>query len=68
MDIKLYLSYYASIMLNAFGDLLYSKLCWHNRPGPTEHTPGEASWGNAPINVKPYSPTQAYVGIRVSFA
>ena len=24
------------IMLNAFGDLLYSKLCWHNRPGPID--------------------------------
>ena len=22
------------IMLNAFKDLLCSKLCWHNRPGP----------------------------------
>ena len=22
-------------MLNAFKDLLYSELCWHNRPGPT---------------------------------
>ena len=26
---------YASIMLDAFRDLLCSKLCWHNRPGPT---------------------------------
>ena len=34
MDIKLNLSYYASIMLDAFKDLLCSKLCWHNRPGP----------------------------------
>ena len=35
MDIKLNLSYYASIMLDAFKDLLCLKLCWHNRPGPT---------------------------------
>ena len=38
MDIKLNLSYYAimlGIMLDAFKDLLCSKLCWHNRPGPT---------------------------------
>ena len=34
MDIKLNLSYYASIMLDAFNNLLCSKLCWHNRPGP----------------------------------
>ena len=34
MDIKLYLTYYASIMLDAFTHLLCSKLCWHNRPGP----------------------------------
>ena len=27
------LSYYVSIMPNAFRDLLCSKLCWHNRPG-----------------------------------
>ena len=33
MDIKLNLPYYASIMLDAFKDLLCSKLCWHNRPG-----------------------------------
>ena len=32
---KLNLSYYASIMLDAFKDLLCSKLCWHNRPGPS---------------------------------
>ena len=35
MDIKLNLSYHASIMLDAFKDLLCSKLCWHNRPGPS---------------------------------
>ena len=29
------LSYYASIMLNAFSDPVSSKLCWHNGPGPT---------------------------------
>ena len=31
------ISYYAGIMLNAFNDLLCSKLCWHNRlvPSPT---------------------------------
>ena len=28
-------TYYASIMLDAFNNLLCSKLCWHNRPGPT---------------------------------
>ena len=27
-------SYYAGIMLNAFSDLLCSKLCWHNRLVP----------------------------------
>ena len=35
MDIKLNVSYYASIILDAFKDLLCSKLCWNNRPGPT---------------------------------
>ena len=35
MNIKQNLSYYASIMLDAFIDLLCSTLCWHNRPGPT---------------------------------
>ena len=29
-----FVTYYASIMLNAFKCLLCSKLCWHNRPGP----------------------------------
>ena len=33
MNIKLNLSHYASIMLDAFKDVLCSKLCWHNRPG-----------------------------------
>ena len=28
-------SYYAGIMLNAFSDLLFSKLCWYNRLVPT---------------------------------
>ena len=32
------LSYYASIMLDVFRDLLYSKLCWCNRPGPSQGT------------------------------
>ena len=31
------ISYYAGIMLNAFGHLLCSKLCWHNRLVPTDH-------------------------------
>ena len=31
-------SYYAGIMLNAFSDLLCSKLCWHNRLVPTHDT------------------------------
>ena len=35
MDIKLNLTYNASIMLNVFKDLLCSKLCWHNSPGPS---------------------------------
>ena len=35
LDIKLNLSYYASIMLDAFRDLLCSKSCRHNRPRPT---------------------------------
>ena len=34
MKIVLNLSYFASIMLNVFRDLLCSKLCWYNRPGP----------------------------------
>ena len=29
------ISYFAGIMLNAFVDLLCSKLCWHNRLVPT---------------------------------
>ena len=29
-------SYYAGIMLNAFSDLLCSKLCWHNWLVPTD--------------------------------
>ena len=28
------ISYYAGIMLDAFSDLLCSKLCWHNRLVP----------------------------------
>ena len=41
MDIKLNLSYYASIMLDAFKDLLCSKLCWHNRPRPSSNAFGK---------------------------
>ena len=33
------ISYYAGIMLNAFSDLLCSKLCWHNRLVPTRDWP-----------------------------
>ena len=34
INIHFTLPYYASVMLNAFNDLLCSKLCWHNsRPG-----------------------------------
>ena len=29
------ISYYASIMLNVFSDLLCSKICWHNWLVPT---------------------------------
>ena len=32
------ISYYAGIMLNAFIDLLCSKLCWHNRLVPSSLT------------------------------
>ena len=32
------ISYYAGIMLNAFSDLLCSKLCWHNRLVPNYNT------------------------------
>ena len=32
---KSYLAYYAGIMLDAFSNVICSKLCWHNRPGPT---------------------------------
>ena len=28
---------YARIMLDAFKDLLCSKLCWYNRPGPNHN-------------------------------
>ena len=28
-------TYYASIMLHTFNNLLCSKLCWHNRLGPS---------------------------------
>ena len=31
--------YYAGIMLNAFSNLLCSKLCWHNRLVPTALAP-----------------------------
>ena len=31
------ISYYAGIMLNAFIDLLCSKLCWHNQLVPTHN-------------------------------
>ena len=34
----LYTSYYAGIMLDAFRYLLCSKLCWHNRPEPSEES------------------------------
>ena len=33
------ISYYAGIMLNAFSDLLCSKLCWHNRLVPSKYIP-----------------------------
>ena len=36
IKIALKSSYYASIMLDAFRDLLCSKLCWHNRSGPIQ--------------------------------
>ena len=42
IDIKLNLTYYGSIMLDAFKELLCSKLCWHIRPGHTyshDYTP-----------------------------
>ena len=32
------ITYYASIMLNAFSDLLCLKLCWHNRLVPNRET------------------------------
>ena len=28
-------TYYAGIMLDALNNILCSKLCWHNRPGPS---------------------------------
>ena len=34
-------SYYAGIMLNAFSDLLCSKLCWHNRLVPSQYPLGQ---------------------------
>ena len=33
--LAIFQKYYAGIMLNAFSDLLCSKLCWHNRLVPT---------------------------------
>ena len=51
MDIKLNLSYYASIMLDAFRDLLCSKLCWHNRPGPVPVPTPEASGFNIQMSI-----------------
>ena len=35
---RFHTDYYASIMLTAFRDLLWSKLCWHNRPGAIVNT------------------------------
>ena len=35
MDMKLNLSYYASIMVDAVKDLLCLKLSWRNRSGPS---------------------------------
>ena len=37
INILLNISYYAGIMLNAFSDLLCSKLCWHNRLVPSSN-------------------------------
>ena len=36
MNILLNVSYYTGIMLDAFSDLLCSKLCWHNRLVPSD--------------------------------
>ena len=41
------ISYYAGIMLNAFSDLLCSKLCWHNRLVPNHDV---ASWSEFYFN------------------
>ena len=41
------ISYYAGIMLNAFSDLLCSKLCWHNRLVLT--TDPDSNLGSDPI-------------------
>ena len=38
INIYFTLPYYAGIMLIAFNDLLYSKLCWHNRRVPAHVT------------------------------
>ena len=35
INIYFVLPYYAGIMLNAFNDPLFSKLCWHNWWVPT---------------------------------
>ena len=34
ININFTIPYYAGIMLNAFNDLLCSKLCWHNKRVP----------------------------------
>ena len=33
-------TYYAGIMIDAFNNLLCSKLCWHYRPGLNKNTYG----------------------------
>ena len=37
-------TYYSSIILNSFGYLLFSKLCWHNPSRPRQQHTGCTGW------------------------
>ena len=58
LHIQLNPSYYASIMfiISVFSDPLCSKLCWHNRPGPSSESIWEkfAPRGNNPLHAYAY--------------
>ena len=48
-------TYYASIMLDAFNNLLCLKLCCHNRPGPIGYLNAISSFKIAKDGLKPSS-------------